>query len=74
MSNDCKCSTFTSNRLEFWPTTCAFEGLNGCVLNNINDTQHIELQIAELIYKSQMLPQMIQNILETGDESMAIYQ
>ena len=52
----------------------AFEGLNGCLLNHIKGTQHVELQITEVIYKSQMLPQMAQSILQPEGESMIFYQ
>ena len=52
----------------------AFEGLNGCLLNHIKGTQHVELQITEAICKSQMLPQMAQSILQPGSESITIYQ
>lgn len=52
----------------------AFEGLNGCLLNHIKGTQHVELQITEAICKSQMLPQMVQSILQPGSESITIYQ
>ena len=55
----------------------AFEGLNGCLLNHIKGTQHVELQITEAICKSQMLPQMAQmaqSILQPESESITIYQ
>lgn len=51
-----------------------FEGLNGHLLNHIKGTQHVELQITEAIYKSQMLPQMAQSVLQPGGESISIYQ
>ena len=52
----------------------AFESLNGCLLNFIKGTQHVEMQIIEAICKTQILPQMAQNILCPESEPAVIYQ
>ena len=52
----------------------AFESLNGCLLNFIKGTQHVEMQIIEAICKTQMLPHMAQNILCPESEPGIIYR
>ena len=52
----------------------AFENLNGCLLNFIKGTQHVEMQIIEAICKTQMLPHMAQNILFPESEPGIIYR
>lgn len=51
----------------------AFESLNGCLLNFIKGTQHVEMQIIEAICKTQTLPHMAQNILCPESEPAMLY-
>ena len=52
----------------------AFENLNGCLLNFIKGTQHVEMQIIEAVCKTQTLPHMAQILLCPESEASIIYQ